>query len=136
MDTLSSERRSWLMSRVRSTNTMPELAIRRLIFGLGYRYRLHDKQLPGTPDLVFPGRLKVVFVNGCFWHGHDDCRYARLPKTRVRFWRAKIERNRSRDLENIEMLNAGGWQTLTIWQCELRDIEKLTRKIYGFFEEE
>jgi DNA mismatch endonuclease (patch repair protein) len=115
---------------------MPELAIRRLIFGLGYRYRLHDKQLPGTPDLVFPGRLKVVFVNGCFWHGHDDCRYARLPKTRVRFWRAKIERNRSRDLENIEMLNAGGWQTLTIWQCELRDIEKLTRKIYGFFEEE
>lgn len=89
MDKLSPERRGWLMSRVKSKNTTPEMAVRHLVFGMGYRYRLHDKRLPGRPDLVFSGRRKIVFVNGCFWHGHGGCRYARLPKTKGEFLASK-----------------------------------------------
>lgn len=134
MDRLTQERRGWLMSRVRSKDTTPELAVRRLVFGMGYRYRLHDKRLPGKPDLVFSGRRKVIFVNGCFWHGHDGCRYAKLPKSRVDFWQAKIERNRDRDLKNIASLEADGWKVLTVWQCELKNIDLLTSRLYEFFE--
>jgi len=122
------------MSRVKSKNTTPEMAVRRLVFGMGYRYRLYDKRLSGKPDLVFPSRHKILFVNGCFWHGHEGCRYARLPKTRVDFWRAKVERNRTRDQENIASLQADGWKVLTVWQCELKDIEKLTDRLYDFIE--
>jgi DNA mismatch endonuclease, patch repair protein len=134
MDKLSSERRGWLMSRIKSKNTTPEIAVRRLIYGLGYRYRLHDKRLPGKPDLVFWGRRRVIFVNGCFWHGHQGCRYATIPKTRVDFWQAKIEKNHARDQRNIEALEASGWRVLTIWQCELKTIDILTDKLYGFIE--
>ena len=115
MDKLSPERRGWLMSRVKSKNTTQEMAVRHLVFGMGYRYRLHDKRLPGRPDLVFSGPRKIVFVNGCFWHGHEGCRYARLPKTKVNFWRAKIEKNQTRDRENIALLEASGWRVLTVW---------------------
>jgi DNA mismatch endonuclease (patch repair protein) len=101
---------------------------------MGYRYRLHDKRLPGRPDLVFSGRRKVVFVNGCFWHGHVGCRYARLPKSRVDFWRAKIEKNQARDRMNIASLESSGWKVITIWQCELKNIETLANKLYDFFE--
>ncbi len=135
MDKLSPARRGWLMSRVRSKDTIPELAVRHLVFGMGYRYRLHDKKLPGKPDLVFAGRRKVLFVNGCFWHGHEACRYARLPKTHVKFWRAKVKRNRARDREIIAKLEADGWRVLTVWQCELKDLETLTEKIYAFLED-
>lgn len=122
------------MSRVKSKNTTPEMAVRHLVFGMGYRYRLHDKRLPGRPDLVFPGRCKVVFVNGCFWHGHEGCRYARLPKTQVDFWREKIENNQARDRTNVALLEANGWKVLTVWQCELKTIEALANKLYEFIE--
>ncbi|MBU9292114.1 very short patch repair endonuclease [Burkholderia multivorans] len=136
MDRLSVERRGWLMGRVGSKNTTPELAVRRLLFSMGYRYRLHDKRLPGRPDIVFSGRRKVIFVNGCFWHGHEGCRYGRLPKSRVEFWTEKICRNRERDRQNDERLLATGWRSLTVWQCELKSIDELAKKLYDFLEEE
>ena len=134
MDRLAPQRRSWLMSRVKSKDTSPEMAVRRLIFGMGYRYRLHDKRLPGKPDLVFAGRKKVIFVNGCFWHGHEGCRYARIPKTRVSFWKTKMKKNRTRDLANIVLLEAKGWKVLTVWQCELKNPKALTNRLYDFIE--
>jgi len=124
------------MSRVKSKDTSPEMTVRRLVYGMGYRYRLHDKRLPGKPDLAFLGRRKVIFVNGCFWHGHDGCRYARLPKTRVAFWKTKIEKNRARDDEIASVLRADGWKVLTLWQCEIKNIEELESKLYGFIEHE
>lgn len=134
MDKLSSERRSWVMSRVKSKHTKPELVVRRLVFGMGYRYRLHDKKLQGHPDLVFPGRKKVIFVNGCFWHGHLGCRLGKLPKTRVEFWEEKIQRNRARDIQNIAALEASGWRVLTVWQCELKNSEMLASRLNEFIE--
>jgi DNA mismatch endonuclease (patch repair protein) len=136
MDRLTPARRSWLMSQIGSKNTKPELVVRRLVFSMGYRYRLHYKRLPGSPDLVFPGRKKVIFVNGCFWHGHFGCKFGRLPKSRLMFWQAKIARNRERDDENITMLQADGWQVLTVWQCELKEIELLTSRINEFIQSE
>lgn len=123
------------MSRVKSKNTSPEMAVRRMVFRMGYRYRLHDKRLLGKPDLVFSGRRKVIFVNGCFWHGHAGCRYARLPKTRIDFWRAKRKANRARDRENIARLEADGWKVLTVWQCELKDTVALLGKLHDFIEQ-
>lgn len=136
MDRLTAQRRSWLMSRVKSKNTKPELVVRRLVFGMNYRYRLHAKNLPGHPDLVFPGRKKAIFVNGCFWHGHFGCRYGRLPKSRVEYWQAKIEQNQARDRENTALLEADGWQVLTVWQCELKNIETLANRLNEFIESE
>lgn len=134
MDTLTAEKRSWLMSRVKAKHTKPELVVRRLVFGMGYRYRLHAKHLSGHPDLIFPGRKKAIFVNGCFWHGHVDCRYGQLPKTHVEFWQAKIGRNQVRDKESITSLEAGGWRVLTIWQCELKSIDSLATRLREFIE--
>lgn len=124
------------MSRVGGTNTTPELVVRKLLFSLGFRYRLHDARLPGRPDIVFRGRCKVIFVNGCFWHGHEGCRYGRLPKSRIEFWAAKIERNRERDRQNEKRLREMGWCSLTVWQCELKNLEELAKKLYDFLEEE
>ena len=134
MDTLSPAARSERMSRVRGKDTKPELAVRRLVHGLGYRYRLHRRDLPGVPDLVFPGRRKAIFVHGCFWHRHPDpsCRLARLPKSRQEFWITKLENNRARDLRQQEQLAALGWKTLVMWECELRDREKLETTITTF----
>ncbi|MBN0244652.1 DNA mismatch endonuclease Vsr [Pseudomonas aeruginosa] len=95
---------------------------------------MHLRYLPGRPDLAFLRRRKVIFVNGCFWHGHPDCRYGRLPKTRLEYWQEKIERNKERDAENIQSLEADGWQVLTVWQCELRNIEHLREKLRDFLE--
>lgn len=134
MDRLTPEQRSRLMSRIGSKNTKPEITVRRLVFSLGYRYRLHSKHLPGSPDLVFPGRKRVIFVNGCFWHGHSGCRFSRLPKSRVEFWQTKIEHNRERDRENIAALEADGWRVLTIWQCELKNIEQLMIRLKVFLQ--
>lgn len=120
------------MSQVKGQNTKPELAVRRLIFGMGYRYRLHDKRLPGKPDLVFPGRRKVIFVHGCFWHGHVDCRYGRLPKSRTDFWRKKIVTNQKRDRKNVDDLLAANWCVLIVWQCELKEPKSLIQKIDDF----
>lgn len=136
MDRLTPQRRSWLMSRVKSKDTTVEMVVRRLVFAMGYRYRLHDKNLPGTPDLVFKSRKKVIFVNGCFWHGHEGCNKARLPKHRTDFWRDKMQRNRQRDCENISLLKQSGWKVLVLWQCELKNIEDLNRRLHEFIENE
>ena len=112
-DTLTRAERSERMSRVKGRDTGPEWAVRRLVHGLGYRYRLHRKDLPGCPDLVFPSRRKVIFVHGCFWHRHPDpaCKLARLPKSRLEFWVPKLERNRARDLHSQARLIDMGWQS-------------------------
>jgi DNA mismatch endonuclease (patch repair protein) len=134
MDNISPEARGRQMARVRAKDTRPEMAVRRLVFGMGYRYRLHDARLPGTPDLVFAGRGKVLFVHGCFWHRHENCGLARLPKSRLDFWLPKLEGNQTRDRVNQRLLRKSGWRILVVWECELRDMPKLTRKIRRFLE--
>ncbi|HWA03947.1 MAG TPA: very short patch repair endonuclease [Rhizomicrobium sp.] len=118
MDRLTPQRRSWLMSRVKGRNTTPERAVRSIVHRLGYRFRLNRRDLPGKPDIVFGPRKKVVFVHGCFWHGHG-CAKGRLPKSNEGFWRDKIVANRKRDARQLKDLHALGWKTLVIWQCEL-----------------
>jgi len=132
MDSLSPKDRSERMSRVRSTGSKPEMAVRQLVHGLGYRYRLHGKGIPGRPDLVFRGRRKVIFVHGCFWHRHTGCKLARLPKSRLDFWKPKLERNHERDREVHRALRDEGWSSLIIWECEVGDVEKLTVRIESF----
>jgi len=131
VDRVSEARRSYIMSRVGSKDTAPELNVRRLLHRIGYRYRLHARDLPGRPDICFSARRKVVFVHGCFWHGHE-CRYGRLPKSRIDYWRDKIAANRARDLDRIVALAGLGWSPLVVWQCETRDLEALTAKLTGF----
>lgn len=108
------------MASVKAKGTKPEMIVRRSLHRLGFRYRLHGSDLPGSPDIVFPSRRKVIFVHGCFWHGHE-CRWGRLPKSNVDFWRAKIDANRARDNRNVTDLQRLGWDTHTVWQCELRE---------------
>lgn len=135
MDTLSPSERSERMSRVRSKDTKPELTIRRLIHSLGYRYRLHATQLPGKPDLVFAARRKVIFVHGCFWHRHGSrCHLTRLPKSKLDFWRPKLEQNKKRDEKNIRKLHNCGWKSLVIWECQLKNGSNLTARIKNFLE--
>jgi len=122
------------MSLVRSKDTKPELVVRRWLHAMGYRYRLHVAKLPGRPDLVFPSRKKVLFVHGCFWHRHQNCALARLPKSRLDFWLPKLEANATRDRAKIEALQSLGWGVLVVWECELRDIEALGARIIRFLE--
>ena len=129
------ELRSRTMRAVRSKNTKPELFVRRLVHAMGFRFRLHRMDLPGSPDLVFPGRRKVIFVHGCFWHGHDCARGARRPKTNAEYWIAKITRNRRRDNETYRLLADAGWTLCVIWECELRDAQHLRRKIEMFLDD-
>lgn len=109
------------MRSVRSKDTLPEMVVRRAAHALGYRYRLHAKGLPGKPDLAFLGRKRVIFVHGCFWHGHNCKRGSRVPKSNVEYWTAKVARNCSRDETNIEALKQSGWDVLVLWECELKD---------------
>ncbi|MBN2022016.1 MAG: DNA mismatch endonuclease Vsr [Pirellulales bacterium] len=136
MDTLSPVQRSERMARVRCKDTKPEIAVRRLVHSLGYRYRLHSSRLPGCPDLVFSSRRKVIFVHGCFWHRHSGCRNCRLPKSRLEFWRPKLEANRRRDRRNRDRLRRLGWGVLVVWECELANVERLTVGIRRFLEDE
>lgn len=122
------------MALVRSTDTGPELAVRRLLHGMGYRYRLHVRDLPGKPDLVFRSRRCVIFVHGCFWHRHEDCSLARMPKSRVDFWEAKLESNRVRDAREVASLKKAGWRVFVVWECELKDKEKLAHRLSRFLE--
>ena len=135
-DTLTRAERGELMRRIRSKDSKAERAVRSLIHRLGYRFRLHRRNLPGTPDIVFPSRKRVIFVHGCFWHLHPDpdCKRARMPKTRVDYWKPKLEGNRRRDLVNREKLRALGWGVLEIWECEVRDMERIEDKITSFLE--
>lgn len=135
MDTLTAAERSERMSRVKNKNTTVEWNVRRLVHGLGYRYRLHRAGLPGRPDLVFPSRRKVLFVHGCFWHMHSDCKLARLPKSRLEFWVPKLERNRERDRDVREQLIKLGWKVMVVWECELRDKADLVKRIRTFLDE-
>lgn len=127
-DRLSQERRSWLMSRIGGKNTRPELAVRSLLHRLGFRFRLHRKDLPGTPDIVLPGRQAVVLVNGCFWHGHS-CKQKGMPKSRTDYWNQKIEANRYRDARVQRQLRRLGWKVVVVWECELKTPERLERKL-------
>jgi DNA mismatch endonuclease (patch repair protein) len=132
MDTLTARQRSARMALVRGKNTKPEMLVRRLVHGLGYRYRLHRRDLPGTPDLVFASKRKVVFVHGCFWHRHASCALARLPKSRVEFWLPKLQGNAKRDARNMRALRRLEWGVMTIWECQLRDTPRLTGRIRRF----
>ena len=131
VDNRTKASRSRLMSRIGSKHTKPELVVRSLLHRLGYRYRLHRKELPGRPDIAFIGRKKAIFVHGCFWHGHG-CKIGKLPKSNLEFWNAKIERNRQRDRENISELEQIGWTAEEVWQCELKDSQSLERKLRSF----
>lgn len=134
MDSVTTARRSEIMGRVRSRDTKPEMTVRRMVHAMGYRYRLHATDLPGRPDLVFRSRRKVVFVHGCFWHRHAKCALARLPKSRQDFWRTKLNLNRQRDMRNERALLDSGWDVLTIWECELKDIVQVTIQIREFLD--
>lgn len=135
-DTLSPTARSERMSRVRAKDTKPEMAVRRLVHAMGYRYRLHDRRLPGKPDLVFRSRRKVIFVHGCFWHRHPDpaCRLARMPKSRQEFWGPKLEGNRERDERTRDALAEQGWQQIVVWECECGHLEQVENKVRAFLE--
>ncbi|RQZ75946.1 DNA mismatch endonuclease Vsr [Burkholderia glumae] len=135
MDSLTPAERSERMSRIKGSNTKPELIVRSLIHRMGYRYRLHGKRLPGRPDLVFSKRRKVIFVHGCFWHRHEGCRLARLPKSRLDFWRPKLEANAERDKEVERRLSELGWKVLTIWECEVKDEVALTLRVRAFLDD-
>lgn len=133
-DPLTPEQRRYTMSRVKGKDTEPELAIRKLVHSMGYRYRLHRKDLPGKPDIVFPGRRKVIFANGCFWHSHD-CRAGRnRPKTNLDYWHEKLEKNKKRDLQNQASLLEMGWDVLVVWECEVSDNDALRSRITNFLE--
>lgn len=132
MDTLTTQERSERMARVRGKDTRPELIVRKLIHGMGYRYRLYGQDLPGKPDLVFPSRRKVVFVHGCFWHRHSNCALARMPKSRQEFWFPKLEANRKRDARVQAALRKAGWGLLIVWECQLRDTPRLRHRIERF----
>ncbi|RYD85442.1 MAG: DNA mismatch endonuclease Vsr [Verrucomicrobiaceae bacterium] len=130
-DTRSPEQRRRIMQSVKTEDTGPELAIRRALHAAGFRFRLHRRDLPGSPDIVLPGRRKAIFVHGCFWHGHD-CAKGKLPKSKPEYWGPKIAANRARDARNLRELKALGWRTLTVWQCELKDFPSIMAKIRRF----
>lgn len=137
MDTLSPDERSHRMSLIRNKDSSAELVVRKMIHRMGCRFRLHRKDLPGTPDLVFPKLRKIVFVHGCFWHRHSDpnCGLARLPKSRLEFWLPKLTKNRERDKQNLSNLISSGWKVMVVWECQLTNLEELERQLKSFLEE-
>ncbi|MCC6537820.1 MAG: DNA mismatch endonuclease Vsr [Bryobacterales bacterium] len=131
-DRLSKTRRSENMRRIRSKDTSPEMTIRRLLHGLGYRYRLHVKTLPGKPDLVFPSRGCVLMVHGCFWHGHPGCRESKTPQTNQDYWIGKLQKNRDRDRRHLRALRRLGWRVMVIWECQTEKLETIQSRILRF----
>ncbi len=117
------------MSRIRGRDTKPELLVRSLLHRIGYRFRLHRRDLPGTPDIVLPKYQTAIFVHGCFWHRHPGCRYAYTPKSRVKFWKTKFAANVDRDAKTRRALEQAGWHVLVVWECELRDVEQLKTRL-------
>ena len=134
-DTLSQTQRSYNMSRIRGKNTKPEILVRKGLHARGFRFRLHNKKLPGCPDIVLPKYGVAIMVNGCFWHGHKGCRYATKPKTNIEFWETKIARNRHRDEVTTAHLEALGWHVITVWECELRGKSVLASRLDALAEE-
>lgn len=139
MDKLTKEQRHRCMAAIRSKDTKPEMVVRRFLFSRGFRYRLNHPRLPGRPDVVLRKYRTVIFVNGCFWHGHDDCKYFKLPQTNTAFWQAKIERNKARDAADRRKLVAMGWRCITVWECQLKPacrqqtLESLAYTLNRFF---
>jgi DNA mismatch endonuclease (patch repair protein) len=134
-DRLTPKKRSWLMSRVRSKDTTPEMIVRRAVHAMGYRYRLHASDLQGKPDLVLPRHGKIIFVHGCFWHRHRGCRKAGVPKSRTAFWLDKFENNVKNDARNIGLLKKRGWKILVVWQCQTINRVKLEKRLRKFLDE-
>ncbi|MGN6539094.1 MAG: very short patch repair endonuclease [Mesorhizobium sp.] len=134
VDTRTPEQRRRIMQSVKTKDTGAELIVRRILHRAGYRYRLHRRDLPGSPDIVFPGRKKAIFVHGCFWHGHG-CAKGRAPKSRTDYWQPKIEANQARDVRNLRALQELGWEVLVLWQCELGDEASLTARLAAFVDE-
>ena len=129
MDILSKQKRSWNMSRIRGKDTRPEVHVRSLLHRLGYRFRLHRKDLPGKPDIVLPKYRTAIFVHGCFWHRHEGCRKAYNPKSRRDFWEEKFRQNIARDKKNINLLEENDWKVFIIWECEINDESRLSKKL-------
>lgn len=129
MDIVPKERRSKIMGRIRGKGTGPELAVRKAAFSLGYRYRLYDRRLPGSPDLVFSSRRTVIFVHGCFWHRHENCRYSYTPKSNIEFWSKKFESNVTRDERVRKELEGLGWKVAVIWECETTEPDDLASRL-------
>jgi len=131
-DTLTGKQRKRCMSRNRGKDTSPEIIVRQQLYSLGYRYRLHRKDLPGCPDMVFSAKKKVIFINGCYWHRHSCKKGRSKPETRKDFWQTKFFRTKQRDKENRKQLKKLGWQILTIWECQVKDLEKLKKMVTKF----
>lgn len=129
MDIVTKEKRSEMMSRIRGKDTRPEKQVRSMLHGLGYRFRIHRRDLPGNPDIVLPKYRTVVFVHGCFWHQHRGCKYAYKPKSRVEFWQKKFRENVERDKLKTKTLKKLGWRVVVVWECELQSREKLAKKL-------
>ena len=136
MDTLTPAERSERMSRVRSKDTKPEMLVRSLIHKMGYRYRLHARDLPGNPDIVLPSRGKIIFVHGCFWHRHGRCKNTRWPKSKLDFWEPKLEANHRRDKVVRRSLRGMGWKLMVVWECQLANATKLAIRLRRFLEDE
>ena len=136
-DVVSPTRRSQIMASIRSKGTKPEIAVRRLLHSMGYRYRLHRTGLPGTPDLVFPARRKVILVHGCFWHQHSDpsCKITRQPKSNQEYWHEKLNRNVARDTDNQSRLRSLGWDVLVVWECEVKSGREFLRRIIHYLDD-
>ena len=135
MDVFTKEKRSQIMAKIKGKDTKPEKVVRSLLHQMGYRFRLHRSDLPGNPDIVLPKHKKVIFVHDCFWHGHKKCKRAARPKTHVEFWNAKIDGNIRRDSRVRRALRLQGWSVLVVWQCELRNREKLRKRLQRFMEQ-
>jgi DNA mismatch endonuclease, patch repair protein len=131
-DVFSKEKRSWIMSRVRGRDTVPEILVRSLVHRMGFRFRVHRRDLPGNPDMVLPRHGKLIFVHGCFWHGHKSCPRSKRPTTNTRFWNKKLDGNIKRDKRFRRKLRSMGWKVLVVWQCETRHPEKLLGKLERF----
>lgn len=132
MDRVSVQQRAKNMSRIHCKNTAPETQLRKLVYGLGFRYRIHENKLPGRPDIVFRKRQKLIFLHGCFWHQHKKCKDGRIPNSRQSYWRPKLTGNKMRDARNRLRLRKLGWQSLVIWECELASRSAVQRKVQRF----
>lgn len=133
VDTFSKETRSYVMSRIKCKDTKPEIIVRSYLFSRGLRFRKNDKRYPGSPDIVLPKYKIIVFVHGCFWHLHEGCKYARIPKSNVDYWEKKLYRNRERDKHNQKELEKMGWNVITVWECELKkdNVEQTLEDLYA-----
>lgn len=128
-DHITQEKRSWNMSQIRSVDTKAEILVRKLLHSLGYRFRLHRKDLPGKPDIVLPKYKIVIFIHGCFWHCHKGCSRATIPKSNVEYWINKFSKNTERDIQNTKKLSKAGWKVITVWECELKNLDSLIKKL-------